>query len=627
MTKYSVLVRVLDRLRAEAPAAFRSYYPDPADIEGVNAARSKAFVHLFLKVRFGLLTFEERNDFITEGSNDGGIDAYYIDAQSRTIFFIQSKFRQNERNFEAKTIELEELLRMDIDRILDGHTCDSRGTDYNTKVKALIERVRGLDNISRYSYQVIILANASDLTRQKLNVLTGGFPAQVFDHARCYKELLFPLVTATYYTFDDLHIALNLSNKNAGAKISYTVVTEAAKLEITVVFVPTVEIAAAMHKYRNAILRYNPRSYLEHEGHTVNDEIRSSIENRRTNEFALFNNGITILSDGTFLNERIGQKDRAQLTLVNPQIINGGQTAYVLSQIYRDYQEAERAGIFGEKEVLVKIITFDSEDKLPEQRKLDLIDAISRATNSQTVVSNADRRSNEVDLKKLQERCFDSFGIWRERKRGEFMDGVREGYIDPSLIIDRNLFIRAAAMARGNLSQASAKRVFVKSDFGAYVNAPPEQFSRYNLALKVLRWIHEEKEPKRSRIGLEVVSKAYVAMLLLSTKTKENEVDQQLISDCASVTKSHWWGFRQYLQKKYPGGDCWRTSKRQDRYFDLAAYLGKNHGAVLDDVREFFSDPSKYGGETTPPPATNKSPSPQPPAPAEQRDATPNPLQ
>jgi hypothetical protein len=606
MTKYNVLVQVLDRLGAEAPPAYHSYHPDAADVERINAARSKAFVHLFLKVRFGLLTFEEREAFITEGASDGGIDAYYIDTQSRTIFFIQSKFRQKERNFEAKRIELEELLRMDIDRILDGDASDLQGTEYNSKIRSLIAKIRGLDNISRYSYQVIILANVSDLARQKLTVLTGGFPAQVFDHARCYKELLFPLVTATYYTFDDLHIALNLSNKNAGAKISYTVVTEVAKLEITVVFVPTIEIAAAMHKYRNAILRYNPRSYLEHEGHSVNSEIRGSIENRKTNEFALFNNGITFLSDGTFLNERIGQKDRAQLTLLNPQIINGGQTAYVLSQIYRDYQEPERAQIFGEKEVLIKIITFDHEDKLPEQRKLDLIDAISRATNSQTVVSKADRRSNEADLKKLQERCFDSFGIWLERKRGEFMDGVREGYISPSLIVDRNLFIRAAAIARGDLSQARAKKVFVKSDFAAYVNASQEQFNRYNLALQMLRWIHEEKDVNRSRIGFDVVSKTYVGMLLLSTKTKESEATQELVSECALLTKRHWQRFQRYLESKYLEGGYWLTNKRQEKFFNLTNYFGKSH--VLADVREFFADPKRWEQEQRIFPSAGESP-------------------
>lgn len=174
---------------------------------------------------------------------------------------------------------------------------------------------------------------------------------------------------------------MTLSDKNAGTKISYSVQTQSARVHITVAFVPTIEIARTMFKYRNAILRYNPRSYLEHEGKSVNTEIRRSIEGRTTNEFALFNNGITIVSDETHINERIGQKDRAQLTLVNPQIINGGQTAYTLSQIYKE-NLASSETVFGQKEVLVKIITFEPSAHLDEARKLELIEDISRATNS-----------------------------------------------------------------------------------------------------------------------------------------------------------------------------------------------------------------------------------------------------
>jgi hypothetical protein len=48
MGKYDVLVQVIDRLRAEAPAAYASYHPDASDTEAVNSARAKGFIHLFL---------------------------------------------------------------------------------------------------------------------------------------------------------------------------------------------------------------------------------------------------------------------------------------------------------------------------------------------------------------------------------------------------------------------------------------------------------------------------------------------------------------------------------------------------------------------------------------------------
>ncbi len=589
MTKYEVLVQVLDRLRQEAPKEFRSYHPEATDAEGLNQARSKSFLHLFLKVKFGLLTFSERESFITEGGGDGGIDAYFIDTDARVIFFLQSKFRQTERNFEAKKIEIEELLKMDIDRILNGEMSDASGVEYNSRIKNLIRNIQKTDHIARYSYQVIILANVSNIARSKLNTLTGGFSSQVFDYARCYKELLFPLVTATYYTFDDLQIALNLSNKNAGSKISYSVSTKHAKLEITVVFVPTIEIASAMHKYRNAILQYNPRSYLEHEGQSVNSEIRRSIEGRDTNEFALFNNGITFLSDETFLNERVGQKDRAKLTLVNPQIINGGQTAYTLSQVYRDHEEPVRTDIFGEKEVLVKIITFDKNDQLPLNQKMDLIDSISRATNSQTAVSGADRRSNESTLKTIQTRCFDEGGLWLERKRGEFSDGVRELYLDSDLIVDRNIFVRAAAIADGAIANAVAKKAFVNTNFPKYAEATPEVFYRYCVAAQILRTVYTSQGEVKDRLRLIIVSQAYVALLFMSPLSSEAKPDLNLIKRTVQLVKEHWDSFRQHLESKYAPSDYWIISTRDNqRWFHLKKYLQKADVEV--DVKEFFKD-------------------------------------
>ena len=175
----------------------------------------------------------------------------------------------------------------------------------------MVARIKEIEDIGRYSYKVIILANAKGVTKAKLSLLTGGFPTELIDYKACYTKLLFPLISGTYYNAEQLHISLSLSDKTPGAKISYTVDTSLTKCSITLVFVPTLEIAKAMFKYRNSILRYNPRSYLGHEGQMVNAEIRKSIEKRTTNEFALFNNGITILSDETHVNERIGQKDRA----------------------------------------------------------------------------------------------------------------------------------------------------------------------------------------------------------------------------------------------------------------------------------------------------------------------------
>ena len=70
MSNYDTLVKILDQIRNEAPSQYKSYYPVESDIEKVNQARSKAFIHLFLKVRFGLLDFLEREKRVTDDTDD-----------------------------------------------------------------------------------------------------------------------------------------------------------------------------------------------------------------------------------------------------------------------------------------------------------------------------------------------------------------------------------------------------------------------------------------------------------------------------------------------------------------------------------------------------------------------------
>jgi len=191
VSKYNILVGVLDQLRKEAPSQNRRYYPSDVNPEGLNDARSRAFIHLFLKVKFGLLEFQERESYITDDTQDGGIDAYYIDDDMKRIYFIQSKFRTTEANFQSKEIALSELLQMDADRISNGEETDERGNPYSNKIKRFIQKIREIQDIGRWKYEIIILANLGrSVTNAHLRKLTGGFGVEVFNHERAYLDFV-----------------------------------------------------------------------------------------------------------------------------------------------------------------------------------------------------------------------------------------------------------------------------------------------------------------------------------------------------------------------------------------------------------------------------------------------------
>jgi len=101
VTKYEILNQILDVCCDEAPASYKTYH-ESSNPEQIIYRRSLGFIHLYLKVKFGVAEFSKRHIQITDGSQDGGIDAFHIDEENKKIYFIQSKYRANEKNFESK---------------------------------------------------------------------------------------------------------------------------------------------------------------------------------------------------------------------------------------------------------------------------------------------------------------------------------------------------------------------------------------------------------------------------------------------------------------------------------------------------------------------------------------------
>lgn len=545
--RYQTLLNVLDKIRDESTQKFeKKYLPPDKDPEKINQARSRAFIHLYLKVMFGLSDFSERENQITDGAYDGGIDGYHIDSETKIIYLIQSKFRTNSKNFENKEIELDELLCMDISRILDGEVEDEVGNKYNGKIMQFQREVSSLPDVARYSYRVAILANLRGILPSKLKQLTGGYSAEVFDFESTYRKLVFPIITGTYFTASDIVIPIDLSNKNSGSKISYNVKTKYGECEITVLFVPTMEIAKIMNKYRNSILKNNPRSYLDLEGRSVNAAIRSTIVESETNEFALYNNGITMLSEETNINEKIGQKNKAQLRIKNPQIINGGQTSFTLSRILLE-SGAGAEKIFEDKEVLLKVITLL--DGGSSAAKLELIDEISNATNKQTQVINADRFANEKFHIDVQKMLFDTYGLLYERKRGEFSAGVNDGYVSVNKIIERNHFWRIYYASLGRISKGNEKRLVQKNQFSDIDVEDKDKFDRAVLALEAFAFLSADRS-KNAPLNKNIYAKIflYVEMFISSGLSLDNE----MLDNRAMALENSWSSFVKEMRSKTP---------------------------------------------------------------------------
>lgn len=459
---YTTLIRTLDALRKEAPKSFKSYHPKPEETEKINQARAAAFIHLFLKVRFGLIEFTNRQEHICDGSQDGGVDGYFIDSDIRCITLIQSKFRTTEKNFEGKSIEVSELLRMEVGRISRGEKTDSNGVLFSARIAAFQRKISEIRDIALYHWRVVILANLRSVNDEQLRRLLDNMEYEVFDYPRTYKELVFPLTTGTSYVPNEITIKISLGKKQQ-PQLNQDVETSLGLCNVRMLYVPTIEIARCMAKYRNALLRYNPRNYLSLSGNEVNQSIKDTIKNTTKNEFSLRNNGITLLAEYSSVTDRTGVTGEGQLVVKDPQILNGGQTATTLAMMIED----PRVGVaaFESKEVLLKII------ERPKGRTEDevaaFIESISDATNKQSKIVEADRRSNDPRLIALQSYFYEEHGLFLERKRGEFKYGLDEKVLAKSDIIDRVSMARALTAYAGDPPRArsSQDRIFDEEGF------------------------------------------------------------------------------------------------------------------------------------------------------------------
>jgi hypothetical protein len=179
-----------------------------------------------------------------------------------------------------------------------------------------------------------------------------------------------------------------------------------------------------------------------------------------------------------------------------------------LSRIYDEQAPESKEAVFEGKEVLLKVITLNSTSQTKDAQKLRLIEAISEATNLQTAVITADRYSNETVNLQLQQLVFDRYGLLFERKRGEFDDGLHNGYIETQQIIERNLFFRLLLAANGDLKRAIQKRLFARLSKSGWQLPTEEQMDRFYFAFRCLNALRPKRfEAERNK---EIYARLYV---------------------------------------------------------------------------------------------------------------------
>lgn len=329
-----------------------------------------------------------------------------------------------------------------------------------------------------------------------------------------------------------------------------------------------------MHTYKNTILRFNPRSFLELQNNKVNRAIEVSIRRTHENEFALFNNGITIIADSTSISSDTARQGKAQVVLRNPQLVNGGQTAYTLARIFESCKFPKDFDVFKGKEVLLRVITFVGPPKAAAlSARLNLIGEISKASNFQSKVDESDRRSNDQIQLNLQEEFFEDYGLFYERKRGEFSDGLHYGYLQSDRLIGRERLVRVSLACDYRASQArsNVKKFFIESELPKVLKV--SDAPKYAFGYEVLNYLDRKRRSKpRKRgdryhigeFGQALRYGQYAVVAVCANRGKAAGMTETQASDAAL---KQWRSFERWV-KKLPAN----RSYRQGNSFGFVNY-------------------------------------------------------
>lgn len=243
----------------------------------------------------------------------------------------------------------------------------------------------------------------------------------------------------------------------------------------------------------------------------VNTGIRKTLENKQSENFWYLNNGVTIITPKAVMAGK-------QLTIEDPQIVNGLQTSHEIYQHFSQFEDSKG----DDRAVLVRVIC----EKDEEAR-----DRIIRATNSQTSIPPASLRSSD-DIHRNIEDFLKANGFYYDRKKNYYKN---QGM--PVAKIISIPYMAQAMMAITLLKPDSARArpsTLINSD-SEYkkIFSLDKPIDIYLKAVQIMKAVESFLKPENCNIDLERKTvtniKFYVAMVVTLELTQDkNDIENKL---------------------------------------------------------------------------------------------------
>jgi hypothetical protein len=369
--------------------------------------RSTAFLHLALDALFPR-SAEEVSSLITDGGNDRGADAVYIQeiGNSVQVSIVQCKYastiRNAKKNFPGSEIDkLISLIRDVADR--SPGLLESVNPLLREKI---VDVWRLIDMGKIIQIQIFLVSNALPLVsheRDRMDSFCTQYDfvsveelsyesiiSLISTDGRVRENGVLDTVDVQKYERADCDIRGLVANVDAGSYIRM--------------------ISSESGYIKRHLFDENIRGFLGLDG-GYNRQIHQSALSEENHLFWYLNNGITVIAKD-FTHQKVrGSK----ILLTDFQIVNGAQTSYSLLEAYK--RDPDKVS---EVVLLVKIFA---------SSRADISEHIAIATNSQARIAPRDLKANDPIQKKIAA-VFEDNDLLYERKKNQFESGDERDRID-----------------------------------------------------------------------------------------------------------------------------------------------------------------------------------------------------
>ena len=365
--------------------------------------RKQALVFLFLCRKF-LAEDDAIHDSITDGGNDLGIDAVYIDhrGEDPRIHLIQSKYYTSDRKSRAP-FKYAELCK--ISRFFD--VLKNRDVSLeqvgNHKIVEKIREIRALQDGDGFpDFRIWLLSNGKPPIDHEIEPVAKRIETSDIKIKHFHLKEIADLCLERKNVHD---VRYFYGREDGVTKFDKFGISGAMGLISANELYDLIKDRADHQRVEPTLFDVNVRGFLGFKNY-INNEIYKTAASSKNKQFWALNNGITMIAtEGRISNT----SDRPKIKVKNLSIVNGVQTCSAVFEAMKEH--CPNFEPFRELSIAFRL--FISDDP-------DLVDQISITTNSQNRINFRDLKAND-EIQKAIEKDLRAIGIGYIRKRGAIL--------------------------------------------------------------------------------------------------------------------------------------------------------------------------------------------------------------